>query len=103
MLCGGLAGGGLYRWRPRVAQYPLMGFGLTFVVSLLRSGLFFLYVSSSGAALYPFEEIGMAAILQGLGTALILAIVEQVRDCDEPTGAARFSWRCVARLGRAPR
>jgi two-component system LytT family sensor kinase len=88
ILCGGLAGGWLHQWRRHLAQHPLTGFGLTVGVSLLRSGFFFLYVSSSGAALYPFGEIGMAAILQGLGTALILAIVEQVRDCDEQTRAA---------------
>jgi two-component system sensor histidine kinase LytS len=88
MLCGGLAGGWLYRWRRKLAQHPLAGLALTFAVSLLRSGLFFSYVSSSGVALYPFREIGMAAILQGLGTALILAIVEQVRDSHEQTRAA---------------
>src|SRR6266576_5632368 len=26
MLCGGLAGGCLFRWRPKVAQHPLTGF-----------------------------------------------------------------------------
>jgi two-component system sensor histidine kinase LytS len=88
MLCGGLAGGWLHRWRRKLAQHPLTGFALTCAVSLLRSGLFFLYVSSSGPAHYPFSEIGMAAILQGLGTALILAIVEQVRDSYEQTRAA---------------
>ena len=39
MLGAGLAGGWLYRWRPRLAQHPLTGFCLTFGVSLLRSGL----------------------------------------------------------------
>src|SRR5580704_7148446 len=29
MLCGGLVGGLLYRWRPRVAQHPVTGFCLT--------------------------------------------------------------------------
>src|SRR6266446_7499276 len=29
MLCGGLAGGWLYRWRPKLAQHPLTGFCLT--------------------------------------------------------------------------
>ena len=88
MLCGGLAGGCLYRWRRKLAQHPLTGFALAFAVSLLRSALFFSYVSSSGAALYPFGELWIAAILQGLGTALILAIVEQVRDSHEQTRAA---------------
>jgi two-component system sensor histidine kinase LytS len=88
MLCGGLAGGWLYRWRPEVARHPLTGFGLTFAVSLLRSGLFFLYAPSSQVALNRPEEIGIAPVLQGLGAALVLAIVEQVRDRDEQTRAA---------------
>jgi two-component system sensor histidine kinase LytS len=43
---------------------------------------------NSRAALPRLEEIAMAPVLQGLGTALILAIVEQVRDRDEQTRAA---------------
>ena len=88
MLCGGLAGGCLFRWRLKVAQHPLTGFCLTFVVSLLRSGLFFFFAPNPRATLPPFEQIGIAAVLQGLGTALILAIVQQVRDHDEQTRAA---------------
>jgi two-component system, LytTR family, sensor kinase len=88
MLCGGLAGGWLYRWRAKLAEHPLTGFCLTLGVSLLRSGLIFLYAPHSRAALHRFEEIGMAPVLQGLGTALILAILEQVRDRDEQTRAA---------------
>jgi two-component system sensor histidine kinase LytS len=88
MLCGGLAGGWVYRWRPKLAQHPLTGFCLTLGVSLLRSGLIFLYAPHSRAAPHRFEDIGMAPLLQGLGTALILAILEQVRDRDEQTRAA---------------
>jgi two-component system LytT family sensor kinase len=88
MLCGGLAGGWVYRWRPKLAQHPLTGFCLTLGVSLLRSGLIFLYAPHSRAAPHRFEDIGMAPLLQGLGTALILAILEQVRDRDGQTRAA---------------
>ena len=88
MLCGGLVGGLLYRWRPRLAQHPLTGFCLTLGVSLLRNGLIFFFAPHSPAALQRIEQIGMAPVLQGLGTALILAIVEQVRDRDEQTRAA---------------
>jgi len=91
MLCGGLAGGWLYRWRPKLAQHPLTGFCLTLGVSLLRSGLLFLCAPYSRAALQRLEGIGMAPVLQGLGTALILAIVEQVRDRDEQTRAAALA------------
>src|ERR1700737_4645233 len=88
MVCGGLVGGLLYRWRPRVAQHPVTGFCLTLGVSLLRNGLIFFLAPHSPAALQRIEQIGMAPVLQGLGTALILAIVEQVRDRDEQTRAA---------------
>jgi two-component system LytT family sensor kinase len=88
MLCGGLVGGWLYRWRPRLAQHPMTGFCLTLGVSLLRSCLIFFFAPHSPAALQRLEEIGMAPVLQALGTALILAIVEQVRDRDEKTRAA---------------
>jgi two-component system, LytTR family, sensor kinase len=88
MLFGGLAGGCLYRWYPKLAQRPPTGFCLAFGVSLLRSGLLLLNAPNSDAALHRLEEIGMASVLQGLGTALILAIVEQVRDRDEQTRAA---------------
>jgi two-component system LytT family sensor kinase len=40
------------------------------------------------AILRRLEEIGMAPVLQGLGAALILAIIEQVRDRDEQSRAA---------------
>ena len=91
MLCGGLIGGLLYRWRPRVAQHPLTGFCLALGVSLLRSGLIFLLAPHSPATLQRIEEIGMAPVLQGFGTALILAIVEQVRERDEQTRAAALA------------
>lgn len=91
MLCGGLVGGWLYRWRPRLAQHPLTGFCLTLAVSLLRSGLIFFFAPHSPARLQRLEEIGMASVLQALGTALILAIVGQVLDRDEQTRAAALS------------
>jgi len=91
MLCGGLVGGWLYRWRPGLARHPLTGFCLTLGVSLLRSALIFFFAPHSPAALQRLEEVGMAPVLQALGTALILAIVEQVRDREEQTRAAALS------------
>jgi two-component system, LytTR family, sensor kinase len=91
MLLGGLAGGLLYRWRPKLAQHPLTGFGLTLGISLLRTGLVFFFASHSPAGLYTIEAIGMAPVLQGLGTALILAIVGQARDRDEHTRVAALA------------
>jgi len=88
MTCGALAGGCLYRWRPKVAQQPITGFCLTWGISILRSGLLFWLASQSHAAPPRLAEISISPVLQGLGTALILAIVEQVRDRDEQTRAA---------------
>jgi two-component system sensor histidine kinase LytS len=87
MSCGALAGGWLHRWRPRVAQHPLTGFCLTFLVSLLRNGLTFFYAPDAHPAPQRLEEMATAPVMQGLGTALILAIVEQVRNRDEQTRA----------------
>jgi len=65
---------------PEAGSTSADGFCLTLGVSLLRTGLLFFFAPHSPATLYRIEEIGMATVLQGLGTALILAIVEQVRD-----------------------
>jgi two-component system, LytTR family, sensor kinase len=88
MMGGALAGGCLHRWRPKVAQQPITGFCLTWGVSLLRGGLLFLWDSQSRTAPHRLAEISISPVLQGLGTALILAIVGQVRDRDEQTRAA---------------
>src|SRR5580692_5577198 len=88
MLFGGLVGGWLYRWRPRLARQPVTGFCLTSTVTWLRDGLTLLCVPSARAGLQTFGQIGLAPLLQGLGTALILAIVALVRDRDEQTQAA---------------
>jgi two-component system, LytTR family, sensor kinase len=88
MLCAGLVGGLLCRWRPKLAKHPLTGFSLTLGVSLLRSGLILFFAPHSPAALQRIAEIGMAPVLPGLGTALILVVVERVRNRDEQTRAA---------------
>jgi LytS/YehU family sensor histidine kinase len=88
MLCGGLAGGWLYRWRPKLAQHPLTGFCLTATVSCLRDGLIFLFTPEALAGRQMFEQVGIAPVLQGLGTALILTTVALIRDRDEQTQAA---------------
>jgi LytS/YehU family sensor histidine kinase len=58
MLGGGLTGG----WRPKLAQRPLTGFGLTFGVSLLRSGFLLFFAPHPAAILHRLEEIGMAPV-----------------------------------------
>jgi LytS/YehU family sensor histidine kinase len=88
MLCGGVAGGWLYRWRPRLARQSLTGFCLTATVSWLRDGLILLWVPGARADAQMFGQMGIASVLQGLGTALILAVVELARDRDEQTQAA---------------
>src|SRR5882762_9813993 len=62
ILCGGLAGGWLCRWRPKLAQHPLTGFCLTFGVSLLRSGFLFFFAPHPPATLHRLEEIGIAPV-----------------------------------------
>ena len=88
MLTGALAGGWLYRWRPRLARQPLTGFCLTATVSCLRDGLILLWVPGGRTAAHFFAQMGIAPLLQGLGTALILAVVALARDRDEQTQAA---------------
>jgi two-component system LytT family sensor kinase len=88
MLCGGLAGGWLYRWRPKLAQHPLTGFFLTWIVSELRDGLTILRAPEALMGVQIFEQIVIAPVLQGLGTALILTVIALVRERDEQTAAA---------------
>jgi two-component system, LytTR family, sensor kinase len=87
MLCGGLAGGWLHRWRPRLAQQPITGFFLTLIISWVRTGLTLLLVPAREGA-QVFGQLGIAPVLQGLGTALILAVVAHVRDRDEQARVA---------------
>jgi two-component system sensor histidine kinase LytS len=91
MLLGGLAGGWLYRWRPRLAQQPLTGFCLASGVSLLRAALISFSAPHSYVAFHGRLEIAIGAVVQGLGTALILAIIGQVRDRDEQTRVAALA------------
>jgi LytS/YehU family sensor histidine kinase len=88
MLCGGLAGGWLYRWRPKLAQHPLAGFCLTWMVSELRDGLTFWWAPEALRGVQIFQQIGIAPVLQGLGTALILSVIALVRERNEQTQAA---------------
>jgi two-component system LytT family sensor kinase len=88
MLCAGLAGGWLYRWRPGLAERPVTGFCLTLTVSWLRAGLTILFAPGPRTGQQIFEQMGVAPVLQGLGTALILAIVAHVRDRDQQSRAA---------------
>jgi LytS/YehU family sensor histidine kinase len=88
MVCGGLIGGHLHRWRPNLAQRPLTGFCLALAVSLLRDELTLLYALTVRPVPGMSANIGIAPVLQGLGTALILAIVSLVRDRDKQIQAA---------------
>jgi LytS/YehU family sensor histidine kinase len=88
MLCGGLVGGWLFLWRPKLAAHPLTGFCLTWTVSCLREILILLTAHGAVPAISKFEQIGVAPILQGLGTALILTAVALVRDRDAHMQAA---------------
>jgi LytS/YehU family sensor histidine kinase len=65
MLCGGLAGGLLYRWRPKLAQHPLTGFCLTLGVSSVWNGLLFVFADHSPAARPTIQDIGRALCCKG--------------------------------------
>jgi LytS/YehU family sensor histidine kinase len=66
MFSGGLIGGWLYRWRPKLAQHPLTGFCLTLAVSLLRNGLIFFYASGARMRMQMLRQMGIVPVLQGL-------------------------------------
>jgi two-component system sensor histidine kinase LytS len=87
MLCGGLAGGLIQRWRPRIAQNPWAGFFLTLAVSWFRDGLLLLFAPSIVLPAHAWHQLGVAPFIQGLGTALILAIVQQARRRDDQARA----------------
>ena len=91
MLLGGLAGGCVYRWRPRLAQQPLAGFCLALGVSLLRAGLISFCAPDSHVALHSRPGTAIGAVVQGLGAALILAIVGQARDRHDQTRAVALA------------
>jgi two-component system sensor histidine kinase LytS len=88
MLAGGFAGGLLQRWRPGIAQSPWAGFLLTLAVSWLRDGLLLLFAPKTVLAAHAWHQLGVAPFIQGLGTALILAIVAQARQRDDQARAA---------------
>jgi two-component system, LytTR family, sensor kinase len=87
MLAGGLAGGLIQRWRPRIAQNPWAGFFLTLAVSWLRDGLLLIFAPSTVLAAHAWHQLAVAPFIQGLGTALILAIVAQARRRDDQARA----------------
>jgi two-component system sensor histidine kinase LytS len=88
MLAGGFAGGLLQRWRPKIAHSPWAGFLLTLAVSWFRDGLLLLFAPSTVLAAHAWHQLGVAPFIQGLGTALILAIVGQARQREDQARAA---------------
>ena len=87
MLCAGLAGGWLHLRRPALAAHPLTGFSLTFLVTLVRDGLLICWAIFAHSKPMSAGHLLLAALLQGLGTMLVLAVMAQVRDHDEQVRA----------------
>jgi LytS/YehU family sensor histidine kinase len=79
---GGVLGGVIRRWRPELAARPSTGFYLTATVSFLRD-LSMLVYAPSGTVSPNVEDLCFAPILEGLGTALTLKMVTEVRQHDE--------------------
>jgi LytS/YehU family sensor histidine kinase len=84
---GGLFGGLIHRWRPKLAEQPLTGFCLTASVSFLRDTWMLLYAPWE-TSVPTLEHLFLAPILQGLGTALTLAMVAKAREQDDQHRAA---------------
>ena|SRR6516225_4980198 len=57
------------------------------ILSRRRNGVLLLHAAAEGAGPDRLAEMGIARALQVLGTALILAIIQQARDRDERTRA----------------
>jgi LytS/YehU family sensor histidine kinase len=79
---GGLFGGLIHRWRPKLAEQPLAGFCLTASVSFLRD-ISMLFYAPWETSVPTLGHLFLAPILQGLGTALILAMVAKAREQDD--------------------
>ncbi|MBV8481411.1 MAG: histidine kinase [Verrucomicrobia bacterium] len=88
MLFAGLAGGLLQLRRPDLAANPLTGFGLTFLVTLIRDALLFFWPILSPSTPVSLGHLLLAPPLQGLGTMLVLAVMAQVREHDDQVRAA---------------
>jgi LytS/YehU family sensor histidine kinase len=79
---GVLFGGLIHRWRPKLAERPLTGFCLAASVSFLRDIWILLYAPSETTA-PTLGHLFLAPVLQGLGTALTLAMVAKAREQDD--------------------
>ena len=79
---GGVFGGLIHRWRPKLAERPLTGFYLAASVSFLRD-ISMLFYAPCDTNLASLGHLFLAPILQGLGTALILVMVAKVRERDD--------------------
>jgi two-component system, LytTR family, sensor kinase len=88
MVGGGLAGGLLRQWRPKVAQNPWCGFSLTLGVSWLRNGSLLAVAPHTVLANQTWHQLILSPVIQGLGTALVVAIVAQARLRDDQARAA---------------
>jgi hypothetical protein len=71
----------------KLAECPLTGFYLAASVSFLRN-LSILFSAPRGTPLPSFGHLFLAPILQGLGTALTLAMVAKAREHDDQIRAA---------------
>ncbi len=87
MLAAGLAGGMIHRRRPEVALSPYTGFVLGVVTSFLRDGSVLL----AGQWQNTNPDVYAAALMQGLGVALVLLVIQQVRRQEAQARAAAMA------------
>ncbi|BDI28548.1 hypothetical protein CCAX7_005990 [Capsulimonas corticalis] len=93
MVCAGLIGGCLHCWRPSVALRPLTGFALGVGTSLTRY-ILALALHPITHTYRPAEPLGtelIKAVVQGAGVALILIVLEEVRERDSCVRAASMA------------
>ena len=87
---GGVFGGLIHRWKPILAEHPLTGFYLATSVSFLRD-IWMAFYPPQGISLPSSGDLFLAPILQGLGTALTLALVARIRKQDDQIRAVAWA------------
>lgn len=91
MVFGGIACGLVRQWRPRLALRLDVGFVLGILVSLSRDGMVLLLGGKTAIGAAGTEKAVSAALLTGVAVALILLVIQQVREQEEQARAAAMS------------
>lgn len=85
---GGLAAGLIQRYRPRLALRPDVGFAVTTLMSVARYGLVLAF--DRGVPRPIIFEV-LRTVVNGAGVALMLVVVQQIREMDAQSRAAAMA------------